>query len=177
MSAIYEQLATIVLSGNEAETPVLVEKALASGEMAKDILDNGLIMGMNEVSDRFKRGAMFVPEVLMSAKAMHAGLDVLRPQLAATGSGLIGKIILGTVKGDLHAAEVDIDSAHASSLSKVSPWRPNCSEPAARLAFSSSRFTAISTSGISTRRRCAPWRAAAWRHALKVTERMWPPEN
>jgi 5-methyltetrahydrofolate--homocysteine methyltransferase len=102
MSAIYEQLAKVVLSGNEAETPTLVEKALASGKPPKEILDNGLIVGMNEVSARFKRGAMFVPEVLMSARAMHAGLDVLRPQLAATDSGLIGKIVLGTVKGDLH---------------------------------------------------------------------------
>ncbi|MDH3674328.1 MAG: corrinoid protein [Anaerolineae bacterium] len=102
MSAIYEQLAKVVLSGNEAETLTLVEKALTSGEPPKEILDNGLIVGMNEVSARFKRGAMFVPEVLMSARAMHAGLDVLRPQLAATDSGLIGKIVLGTVKGDLH---------------------------------------------------------------------------
>jgi 5-methyltetrahydrofolate--homocysteine methyltransferase len=102
MSAIYEQLSTVVLKGNEDETPAIVEKALAEGESPQAILDDGLIAGMNEVSLRFKRGAMFVPEVLMSAKAMHAGLDVLRPHLAAADASLVGKIVLGTVKGDLH---------------------------------------------------------------------------
>ena len=76
MSAIYEQLSTVVLKGNEDETPAIVEKALAEGESPQAILDDGLIAGMNEVSLRFKRGAMFVPEVLMSAKAMHAGRPV-----------------------------------------------------------------------------------------------------
>ena len=102
MSAMYEQLATIILTGNEEDALDLVQQALDAGLAPKDILDNGLIMGMNEVGARFKRGAMFVPEVLMSAKAMHAGLEVLRPQLAAAGNQLIGKIVLGTVKGDLH---------------------------------------------------------------------------
>ncbi len=102
MSMIYEQLSTAILEGREGEPPELVQKALDQGLGPKDILDKGLIVGMAEVGARFKRGDMFVPEVLMSAKAMQAGLDVLRPHLAASGAELVGKIVIGTVKGDLH---------------------------------------------------------------------------
>ena len=102
MSRIYERLSTAVLEGDDEKTPKLVQRALGEGLVPKDILDNGLVPGMNEVGVRFKRGDMFVPEVLMSADAMQAGLAVLRPQLAATGARLIGKIVMGTVKGDLH---------------------------------------------------------------------------
>ena len=102
MSAIYERLATAVLEGKEDRVPKLVQKGLDEGLLPKDILDNGLIVGMNEVGARFKRGDMFVPEVLMAAKSMQAGLTVLRPELVASGAQLIGTIVMGTVKGDLH---------------------------------------------------------------------------
>ncbi len=102
MSDIYERLSTAILEGNREKTPKLVQKGLDQGLVPKDILDNGLVLGMNEVGVRFKRGDMFVPEVLMSAEAMQAGLRVLRPHLAASGAELIGKIVIGTVKGDLH---------------------------------------------------------------------------
>ena len=102
MSAIYERLATAVLEGKEDRVPELVQKGLDEGLLPKDILDNGLIVGMNEVGARFKRGDMFVPEVLMAAKSMQAGLTVLRPELVASGAQLIGTIVMGTVKGDLH---------------------------------------------------------------------------
>ena len=102
MSAIYERLSTAILEGNEERIPKLVQKGLDEGLGPKDILDNGLIVGMNEVGARFKRGDMFVPEVLMSAKAMQAGLEILRPHLVASGAKLMGTIVIGTVKGDLH---------------------------------------------------------------------------
>jgi 5-methyltetrahydrofolate--homocysteine methyltransferase len=102
MSATYERLSTAVMEGNEERVPKLVQKGLDEGLVPKDILDHGLIVGMNEVGARFKRGDMFVPEVLMAAKAMQAGLTVLRPELIASGAKLIGKIVMGTVKGDLH---------------------------------------------------------------------------
>ncbi len=102
MNRLYERMATAVLEGEADKTPKLVQRALDKDMVPKDILDNGLVPGMNEVGVRFKRGDMFVPEVLMSADAMQAGLKVLRPHLAATGAKLIGKIVLGTVKGDLH---------------------------------------------------------------------------
>ncbi len=102
MSTIYERLSTVIIEGNEEKVPKLVQKGLDEGLVPKDILDKGLIVGMNEVGARFKRGDMFVPEVLMSAKSMQAGLEVLRPHLIASGAKLIGKIVMGTVKGDLH---------------------------------------------------------------------------
>jgi len=102
MSEIYEQLATGILEGNVPKIPELVQKALDDGLKADDILSNGLVVGMNEVGVRFKSGAMFIPEVLKSAQAMHAGQEVLRQLLAESGSAFSGKIVLGTVKGDLH---------------------------------------------------------------------------
>jgi 5-methyltetrahydrofolate--homocysteine methyltransferase len=102
MSAIYEKLSTIVIEGDCDSAPQLVQQGLDEGLTAKEILDNGLVVGMSEVGVRFKRGDMFVPEVLMSAEAMQAGLQVLRPHLAASGARLLGKIVVGTVKGDLH---------------------------------------------------------------------------
>lgn len=102
MSEILEKMSTTILEGNAEQAPGLVQKALDEGLAPKAILDNGMIVGMNEVGARFKRGDMFVPEVLMSADAMQAGLEVLRPLLAASGVKMIGKIVMGTVKGDLH---------------------------------------------------------------------------
>ncbi len=102
MSRLYERMATAVLEGDDEKTPKLVQRALDKEMVPKEILDNGLVPGMNEVGVRFKAGDMFVPEVLMSADAMQAGLAVLRPHLAATGAKLVGKIVMGTVKGDLH---------------------------------------------------------------------------
>jgi 5-methyltetrahydrofolate--homocysteine methyltransferase len=102
MSRIYERLSTAVLEGDSDKTPKLVERGLQEGLAPKDILDNGLVVGMNEVGVRFKAGDMFVPEVLMSSDAMQAALVVLRPELVASGAKLIGKVLMGTVKGDLH---------------------------------------------------------------------------
>ena len=102
MSEILEKLSTAVLEGDSEKTPGLVQEALTEGLVPKDILDNGMVVGMNEVSVRFKAGEMYVPEVLMSAEAMQAGLKVLRPLLVSSGAKLIGKIVIGTVNGDLH---------------------------------------------------------------------------
>jgi 5-methyltetrahydrofolate--homocysteine methyltransferase len=102
MSETLEQLSTTILEGDSEKTPKLVQQGLDEGVTPKDILEKGLVVGMNEVGDRFKRGDMFVPEVLMSAEAMHAGLEILRPKLAESGAELTGTIVMGTVKGDLH---------------------------------------------------------------------------
>jgi len=102
MSTVYERLATTVLEGNSEKVPGLVQKGLDKGMTAKELLDNGLVVGMDEVGVRFKRGDMFVPEVLMSAEAMKAGMAILRPLLAEAGEEMIGTIVIGTVKGDLH---------------------------------------------------------------------------
>lgn len=102
MSRIYERLSTAVLEGDAEKTRQLTEKGIEQGLDPKEILDNGLVVGMDEVGVRFKRGDMFVPEVLMSADAMSAGLEVIKPLLAASGAKLAGKILMGTVKSDLH---------------------------------------------------------------------------
>jgi 5-methyltetrahydrofolate--homocysteine methyltransferase len=102
MSRVYERLSTAILEGDAEKAPKLVERGLKQGLVPKDILDNGLVPGMNEVGVRFKAGDMFVPEVLMSADAMQASLRILRPELVSSGAKLIGKIVMGTVKGDLH---------------------------------------------------------------------------
>lgn len=102
MSAILEKISGAVFEGDSEKTESLVRKAMDEGISAKDILDNGLVLGMGEVGARFKRGEMFVPEVLMSAEAMHTGLELLRPALAESGAERSGKIMLATVKGDLH---------------------------------------------------------------------------
>jgi 5-methyltetrahydrofolate--homocysteine methyltransferase len=95
-------LSTAVLEGDAEKTRQLTEKGIEQGLEPKDILDNGLVVGMDEVGVRFKRGDMFVPEVLMSADAMSAGLEIIKPLLAASGTKLAGKILMGTVKADLH---------------------------------------------------------------------------
>jgi corrinoid protein of di/trimethylamine methyltransferase len=102
MSTIYERLATAVLEGNSEKVPNLIDKGLEEGKTAKELLDNGLVVGMDEVGVRFKRGDMFVPEVLMSAEAMKAGMDPLRPLLAEAEEEMLGTVVLGTVEGDLH---------------------------------------------------------------------------
>ncbi len=102
MSRLFERISTAILEGDAEKAPKFVEKALAEGTIAKDILDNALLVGMQEVGVRFRAGDMFVPEVLMSAEAMQEAMVILRPVLVASGVKLIGKVLLGTVKGDLH---------------------------------------------------------------------------
>jgi 5-methyltetrahydrofolate--homocysteine methyltransferase len=102
MSEILEQISTTILEGDADKCPDLVQKALDQGLAPKMILDDGMVVGMNEVGARFKRGDMFVPEVLMSADTMQAGLGVLRPLLVSSGVKMLGTVVLGTVKGDLH---------------------------------------------------------------------------
>jgi 5-methyltetrahydrofolate--homocysteine methyltransferase len=102
MGDLFEQIAAGIIEGNIQGVTELVQKALDQGSAAGQILEAGLILGMNEVGKRFKAGEMFIPEVLRSAKTMHTGQEILRPLLAAGGTLPAGKIVLGTVQGDLH---------------------------------------------------------------------------
>jgi 5-methyltetrahydrofolate--homocysteine methyltransferase len=79
-----------------------VKEALARGMEPYEVLTKGLVAGMEVVGDDFRDGILFVPEVLMAAKAMKAGMEVLRPLLVETGAPKIGKMVIGTVKGDIH---------------------------------------------------------------------------
>jgi corrinoid protein of di/trimethylamine methyltransferase len=79
-----------------------VNEALSRGMTPYEVLTQGLVAGMEIVGVDFRDGILFVPEVLMAAKAMKAGMEVLRPLLAETGAPTIGKMVIGTVKGDIH---------------------------------------------------------------------------
>jgi len=102
MSELLERLSTAVLEGDSEKSLKLVQRGLRNELSPKEILDKGLVVGMDEVGARFKRGDMFVPEVLMSADSMAAAMEILRPLLEESGADLLGKIVMGTVKGDLH---------------------------------------------------------------------------
>lgn len=79
-----------------------VNECLSRGMTPQDVLQRGLVAGMEIVGVDFRDGVLFVPEVLMAAKAMKAGMAILRPLLAETGVKMIGKVVIGTVKGDIH---------------------------------------------------------------------------
>jgi len=102
MADRYEQLVSSLYNGEEEEVAALVRQALDQGAAPERILAEGLIAGMDAVGADFKSGELFVPEVLIAAKAMQAGLNILRPLLAAAGAPSAGKYVIGTVKGDLH---------------------------------------------------------------------------
>src|SRR3990172_3213632 len=102
MTEILSELSTAIIAGNLDEIADLTQEALDDGMTAKQILDQGLMPGMDHVGAEFKAGNMFVPEVLRSARAMQASMAVIKPLLAETGAKMTGKILLGTVKGDLH---------------------------------------------------------------------------
>lgn len=98
LSALAENL----INGKANEVKELTQKALDDGVPPGEILNEGLIKGMNVVGERFKNNEFYVPEVLIAARAMHAGMDILKPKLVESGVEPIGKVLLGTVKGDLH---------------------------------------------------------------------------
>ena len=102
MSNILEQMQKDLYSGKVEEVKKEVKKALDEGLSAQEILNQGLLKGMERAGKDFKAGDLFIPEVLICAKAMHAGLDVLRPLLVGSGATMLGKIVIGTVAGDLH---------------------------------------------------------------------------
>jgi 5-methyltetrahydrofolate--homocysteine methyltransferase len=88
--------------GKADEVKNLVTKALEEKTDAKKVLEEGLIAGMDIIGGRFKRNEIYIPEVLIAARAMHAGMSVLEPILVESGVKMIGKVAIGTVKGDLH---------------------------------------------------------------------------
>jgi 5-methyltetrahydrofolate--homocysteine methyltransferase len=89
-------------AGKMDEVKNLTQEALDRGERAEDILSQGLIKAMDQIGVKFKNNEIYIPEVLIAARAMHAGLGVLKPILAKSTTSTTAKIVLGTVKGDLH---------------------------------------------------------------------------
>ncbi|MHC5115829.1 MAG: B12-binding domain-containing protein [Planctomycetota bacterium] len=95
-------LADAVIKGNQGEAVRLTQEALDEGLGPKKVLEDGLIAGMNVIGVRFKANEVYIPEVLISARAMKMAMEILEPQLAAAGVDPVGKALIGTVQGDLH---------------------------------------------------------------------------
>lgn len=98
----FEEVSALLQKGKAKDITVLVQQLLDEGAVPKDILTEGLISGMNIIGVKFRNNEVFVPEVLIAARAMNAALAVLKPALIATGVKPIGKALICTVKGDLH---------------------------------------------------------------------------
>ena len=102
MTNVLKEIATKLYAGDDQVVTELVQAALEQGLRPAEVLSDGLLAGMDRVGMDFRDDKLFVPEVLIADRAMHAGLDVLRPFLATGDITLAGKVIIGTVKGDLH---------------------------------------------------------------------------
>ena len=100
--SILTDISEALQKGRAKQIKVLVPQALEEGIPAKQILEEGLLAGMNVIGEKFKNNEVFVPEVLVAARAMNVGAELLKPALAEAGVSAKGKVCIGTVKGDLH---------------------------------------------------------------------------
>ena len=100
--AILEDICTLLQQGRAPKVKELVSQAISDGISPKAILEEGLLSGMSIVGEKFKNNEVFVPEVLVAARAMNMGAQLLKPLMADAGVEAAGKVCIGTVKGDLH---------------------------------------------------------------------------
>ena len=100
--AIIQEISEFLQKGRAKNVKTLVQQALDEGMDPKVILNEGLLDGMMVVGSKFKKNEIFVPEVLVAARAMNAGLTILKPKLVEVGNEPIGRVVIGTVEGDLH---------------------------------------------------------------------------
>ncbi len=100
--SILEQMAADLMKGKANDVKAAVQQALDDGLEPGTILTDGLLSGMGVIGERFKKNEVYVPEVLIAARAMKAGMEILQPELASSGVEPKGTAIIGTVKGDLH---------------------------------------------------------------------------
>jgi len=100
--SVFDDISMLVQQGKAKETVAAVQSALDGGATAQKVLDEGLLPGMAVVGEKFKNNEIFVPEVMISAKALNGGVDLLKPLLASEGVEPIGKVVICTVEGDLH---------------------------------------------------------------------------
>ena len=112
---IFDDIIHSIAEGESEETLELTKKALAQGYSANSILEKGLITGINIIADKYRTEKVNVPEVLMATHSMHAGLSIIEPILTVPTKKGLGKIILGTVAGDLHDIGLSIVKAMAMS--------------------------------------------------------------
>ena len=100
--SIINEISEKLQAGKAKIVKELVQRALDEGYTPADILDNGLLHGMGIIGEKFKNNEVYVPEVLVAARAMNTGAEILKPHLAASGVVATGKVCIGTVSGDLH---------------------------------------------------------------------------
>ncbi len=99
---ILREIAESLGQGGDEKVAALARSALDGGAPAREVLERGLIAGMAEVGEKFRRHEIFLPDVLLAARAMNAGVDVLKPHLAGAGAPTRGRVVIGTIQGDLH---------------------------------------------------------------------------
>ncbi len=97
-----QELSENLINGKADRVKELAQQALEQGIAAKEVLDNGLVKGMEIVGEKFECNDFYLPELLVAARAMYSGLEVIKPQLSESDMGGKGTLIIGTVKGDLH---------------------------------------------------------------------------
>jgi len=102
MEEEFEKIFNAVIEGADENVANLVAQTLNGGAKAGDILNKGLIRAMDEVGNRFESGEYFIPDMLIAAKAMKAGMALLKPLLVNAGVASVGRVVIGTIKGDLH---------------------------------------------------------------------------
>ena len=98
----YQELADSIIKGDNVKSKEIARGLVDEGVSAVEILNDGLMPGMDVVGKKFKANEFYIPEVLIAARAMHAAMDIIKPLLSETGTDTKGKIIIGTVQGDLH---------------------------------------------------------------------------
>ena len=99
---ILKDIKDALMRGDRTSVARLTQAALDAGVSIPDILNNGLISGMEIIGSKFKNNEIFIPEVLIAAKAMHSGMALIEPHFVKCGIKPVGKVVIGTVKGDLH---------------------------------------------------------------------------
>jgi 5-methyltetrahydrofolate--homocysteine methyltransferase len=98
----YQDLADSIIKGDNIKSREIAKELVDEGASAVEILNDGLVPGMDVVGKKFKANEMYIPEVLIAARAMHAAMDVIKPLLSESDANTKGKVIIGTVQGDLH---------------------------------------------------------------------------
>src|SRR4030042_3295943 len=100
--AKFQDLADSIIAGDNVKSKEITQKLVDSGVSSSEILNEGLVPGMEVVGRQFKANEMYIPEVLIAARAMHAAMDIIKPMLSKSGAKMKGTVIIGTVQGDLH---------------------------------------------------------------------------
>ena len=100
--AKYQDLADAIIAGDNVKSKEITQKLVDRGVKAVEVLNEGLVPGMDVVGVKFKANEMYIPEVLIAARAMHAAMDIIKPMLAEAGTVMKGTVVIGTVQGDLH---------------------------------------------------------------------------